>query len=220
MSAEEALRILGIMEGAGYDEIEAQYQELEGKYAGDEAKLEAIESARATAVENILRARLEGSKQAAYDGRIAKEDKPKPKKTPVWVHVNDFRKKILALPSPKYALQVFSILGGLSLAAWMSPTQAGGFLMLNTVSAAGFMYNRGETEAARDDTGQIGEIKPAKPKPLALTIAIVGACWLWGYFKAKALGPARGMEIAMRTSLISAALVLPVLFIKVHPLFE
>lgn len=41
-------------------------------------------------------------------------------------------------------------------------------------------YNRGEPDVPRDDFGQIGEIRPMKPKPFMLTGAITLLCWLNG----------------------------------------
>jgi len=124
-------------------------------------------------------------------------------------------------PSPKHALQVVGLLGGLSLAGWIAPNTAQTTLLINTVSAMGFMYNRGEADVVRDDYGQIGEIRPMKKKPMAFTAAITSIFWFWGFFKAKRImslmvNAPRGIEVVLRTSLISCALILPCLFVKVQ----
>ena len=56
-----------------------------------------------------------------------------PPKTPIWVHANDARKKLIMMPTLKYAGQVFLLLGGLTLASWLAPSTAGTILLLNVV---------------------------------------------------------------------------------------
>ena len=120
---------------------------------------------------------------------------------------------------------MFLLLGGLTIASWLAPTTAGTILLLNVASAMGFIYNRGEAEVPRDDFGQIGEIRPMKPKPFALTVAITASIWIAGFLKAKQMvaavaDPPRGLEVILRTTLISCGLIVPSLFVKVHPLFD
>jgi len=144
---------------------------------------------------------------------------------PIWVKANDLRKKLFERPSPKYALNVLALLGGLSLATWCAPSTAGTILIINTVSAMGFIYNRGEAEVVRDDFGQIGEVRPMKPKPFILTAAITAFFFAVGYVRAKQVvammaNPTRGIEPVLRVTLISVGLTLPSLFVKVHPVFD
>lgn len=92
------------------------------------------------------------------------------------------------------------------------------------MSGLGFIYNRGTPDVPRDDFGQVGEIRPVKPKPMALTCGIGFGLWMWGYLKAKrlvalALVPA-SFEMVLRTTFISAALTLAALFVKVQTVFE
>ena len=77
----------------------------------------------------------------------------------------------------------------------------------------------------RDDFGQIGEVRPLKPKPFLLTVAITTAIWLSGYFKAKQIvatvaNPPRTLELVLRTTLISLGLMIPALFVRVHSIFD
>lgn len=80
-------------------------------------------------------------------------------------------------------LQVLGLIGGLTVASWISPNSAGTILLINVMSAMGFMYNRGQADVKRDDFGQIGEVRPMKPKPMGLTCAITFSFWMWGYLK-------------------------------------
>ena len=46
----------------------------------------------------------------------------------------------------------------------------GSVLLLNTLSCAGWMYNRGTPDVVRDDQGQIGEVRPMKLKPAIMAV--------------------------------------------------
>lgn len=223
--SDDYYRTLGVGEDAGYDEIMDAYMELNEKYAGDDARLADLETAKDKVLDLKLRARMEGSLQATYDGMQAREDRPPTPTTPIMEIVNDYRKKLFGLPAKADALRIIGLLGGLTAATWVAPTTAGTILLINTVSAMGFMYNRGEPDVPRDDFGQIGEIRPMKPKPFMLTSGIALACWLFGFIRAKQIiammvQAPRGLELVLRTSLISCTLMIPCLFVKVQPLFE
>ena len=119
---------------------------------------------------------------------------------------------------------MISLLGGLTVASWISPNSAGTILLINVMSAAGFMYNRGQPDVVRDDFGQIGEIRPMKPKPMAVTVGVTATLWLWGYFRAKqavalAVVP-KALETIVRGTYISCALGVAALFVKPHGLFD
>ena len=46
-------------------------------------------------------------------------------------------------------------------------------------------YNRDEDDPVLDDFGQIGEIKPMKPKPFVLTSGIAASCVGGGWWKTR-----------------------------------
>ena len=129
------------------------------------------------------------------------------------------------MPTPKYALQVVGLLGGLTLCAWIAPNTAQTTALINTVSGMGFMYNRGEAEVVRDDYGQIGEIRPMKPKPFALTCAITGLIWLGAFIRTNQMmamlpsTPPRGLALLVRTTIVSLGLMVPALLVRVHGVF-
>lgn len=221
MDVEDAYRTLGVTEDATYDEITMRFEELAESYAGDASRMERVETAKDKILDTILRKRMEGSMQAIYEGKTAREDIKAPPPTPIWKILDEYRRKMFQRPSPKHALQVFGLLGGLSFAGWLAPNTAGTTLLINTVSAMGFMYNRGEADVVRDDFGQIGEIRPMKPKPMALTALITATFWFWGFFKAKSMmalmaNAPRGLETVLRTTLCSVALIPACLFVKVQ----
>jgi len=223
--AAQAYRLLGLPEDATYEQIWDSYETLSERYAADPARVSSLDSAKDKVLDDRLQQRISGTLGATYEGLTAREDRPVPPKTPLWVHANDLRKKLILVPSPRYAFQVFSILGGLTFATWLAPSTAGSILLINIVSAMGFIYNRGEADVVRDDFGQIGEIRPMKPKPFMFTAAITASFSFVGFMRAKRIvsamaAPPKGLEGVLRTTLISAGLMIPALLLKVHTIFD
>jgi len=223
----DAYRTLGLSDDATYDQIMDTYMELTETYAEDTARLGALEKAKEVVLDDRLRQRMSGTLTGQYEGMRSIEDAPKP---PAWWETlpGDLKRasgRVITKPSPKYALRVFSLLGGLSFATWIAPSTAGTILLINVMSGMGFVYNRGQADVARDDFGQVGEIRPLQPKPFALTFAIVFSIWVAGYFKTKSIiagiaNPPRTLEGVLRTTVISCGLIIPALFVRVHDVFD
>ena len=132
-------RALGLSDDAGYDEITDAHMTLTEQYAGDQARLDQLDEAKDKVLALMLRKRMEGSLKAEYGGQMAREDRPPVPKTPIWEIVNEFRKKTVGLPARRDALNVFGLIGGLTFATWLAPTTVGTIMLINTVSAMGFM---------------------------------------------------------------------------------
>jgi hypothetical protein len=81
---------------------------------------------------------LAGAK-ASYEGGMAVEDRPPPPVIPPWVTAYQAVRPLFAMPTLRYALNVFGLIGGLAIACWVSPNLASTALLLNVVSAMGFM---------------------------------------------------------------------------------
>lgn len=217
-------RTLGISEDANYDEISNAYEDLATRYAGDTAMMGQLDQAKDAVVNNMLARRMAGQ-AANYAGGTAAEDIKLPPPTPLLEQLNDFRKKVIIPPTPKYALQVIGLLGGLALAAWISPSSASTIGLLNTASGLGFIYNRGEPDVVRDDFGQVGEVKPMKPKPFALTAALVGGAWLVAFLRTNAImagmpaRPPKPFATIMRTTIYSMLIIPAALFVRAQGFF-
>jgi len=219
--ASGAYRTLGISEDSTYDEIMNKYMELAETYAGDTARLAAFEAAKEKVLDDKLRARMAGTLRPVV------EDSPFDEKpvvrTPPWEIAYEYGSKLFELPTKRHARQVITTMGAMTLGTWFAPNVAGTVLLLNVMAGLGFIYNRGTAEVPRDDYGQIGEIRPMKPKPMVLASAITFALWTWGYLKAKRMValmviPA-SFEGIMRCNLISSVLIVASLFVKVHAVF-
>jgi len=217
-------RTLGITEDAGYDEINDAFDDLAGQYANDASRLATLEAAKDAVVNNMLQRRMAGA-AASYEGMLALEDRKAPPKTPIWVIANDFRKRVILMPTLAYAGKVLGLMGGLAVAAWIAPSTAQTASLVNTLSGMGFMYNRGEAEVPRDDFGQIGEIRPMKPRPMALTCTITALVWLFATLRTKHMlallpgRPPKGLDTILRTSFVTVGLLVPALFLKVQGFF-
>jgi len=217
--------MLGITEDATYDEITAAHDTLTETYAGDVGKLSSLDVAKDKVVDTLLQRRMAGA-AAQYEGSLALEDRKAPPKTPIWELANNLRKKTIIVPSWRYALQVIGLMGGLVVAAWVAPSTASTTSLINTVSGMAFMYNRGEAEVPKDDFGQIGEIRPMKPKPFALTCSIAASAWLFASLRTNQMlalmagTPPRGLALILRTSFVSLFLIVPALFVRIQGFFD
>lgn len=218
-----AYRELGLAEDATYDEIMDAFMSLSETYADDPGKLLKIELAKDKVLDERLRQRMTGQLKAVV-AESPFDAKPV-KRTPPWVIAKELYTKLIEFPSKKHALNVIGLLAGLSAATWIAPNTAGTILLVQTVSGLGFVYNRGTPEVPRDDFGQVGEIRPMKPKPMALTVGIIATMWFSGFRQTKRLIAAAAVapwvpELVLRTTLISGYLILASLFIKAHDIFE
>ena len=228
MEEEEAYRLLGIPEGAGYDEITNAFEDLSERYASEPARVATLEEAKDKVINIMLQRRMSGA-AAQYSGGTAREDIKAPPKTPIWEIANAWRKRVIIIPTPKYALQVIGLMGGLALSAWVAPSTASTTALINTVSGMGFMYNRGEAEVVRDDFGQIGEIRPMKPRPFGLTVGIAAFVWILASIKTNKMMGAiamatgsqapKGLALIVRTTYVSLGLMIPALFVRVMGVF-
>jgi hypothetical protein len=161
-------RALGVAENATYDEVEAAVQRLSIKYADDKKKLMMLDVHRDRIFEDRLRQRMSGSlmpkvKESPYDL------KPKPKKRFV---VPEWARGVVKLPDLPYTRRTGIIMGILIGLGFVTPTLAGSCMAMAFIAAAGFLYNRGLPEPARDEYGAIGEIRPVKHRVVLKTIVI------------------------------------------------
>lgn len=217
-----AFRLLGISEDAQYDEITDAFIELSELYASDAARVAALEAAKEKILDLRLKQRMAGSLKPTV------ADSPwdaKPiERIPPWVYAREFLEKVVEFPSAEHAVKVVALLATLTVSCWFSPGSAGGVLMVNCVAGTAFVYNRGTPPVARDDNGQIGEVRPTRVQPLAAAIACTTAVWLMGNHKAKQWGAAAQLAPAvtavLRTTLISFGIMLNALFLKTQTLFD
>ena len=200
--------------------------ELTEPCGGDEACVARFDSAKEKILDDRLRARMSGSLGAAagVEQVAAAFDRPPPKRTMPWVYIPRIARKVFAMPTKKWAIQVVGLLGGLTFAAWCSPSSVGSVLLLNTLSCAGWMYNRGTPDVVRDDQGQIGEVRPMKLKPAIMAFGLTACMWFAGNNAATKMVASGAIDpklrTLMRTTIISMYYIVGTLFIQCHDVFE
>jgi len=219
----DAYRQLGVPEDATYDEIMDAYIKLSEQYQNDPARMKKIDTAKEFILNERLKARMAGAlRPTVVDSPF--DEKPVVR-IPPWVIAGEFISKIFEMPTLSYTGRVLITVGGLCAAAWFSPRTAGTVLMLQTVSGAAFVYNRGTPDVPRDDMGQIGEIRPMQKKPFAFTVLVTFLAYQAGALYTRKLYAAGVVakwipEVVLRTSFISIGILFNALFIRAHKLFE
>jgi hypothetical protein len=208
-------RTLGIPENADYDEIMNAHMALIERYAGQSSRLADIETAKEKVLDDRLRRRMSGSlRPEVADSPF--DENPTERIMP-WVPVSDTIKKLFTLPPRSHVFKVLPLMGGLVFASWVSPSIAGTAMLMNTVSAIGFLYNQGTPEVRRDDMGQVGEIRPTQTKPMILAFAITAVPYAIGYIQAKRyLRPQWLPEMVLRVTFCSIGMILTALFMRVQ----
>eukprot|EP00427_Karlodinium_veneficum_P025198 CAMPEP_0169118702 /NCGR_PEP_ID=MMETSP1015-20121227/31140_1 /TAXON_ID=342587 /ORGANISM="Karlodinium micrum, Strain CCMP2283" /LENGTH=227 /DNA_ID=CAMNT_0009181485 /DNA_START=248 /DNA_END=931 /DNA_ORIENTATION=+ len=219
MSLEDARRLLAVYPDDPYEQILEKAKALGRTYADDNKAKAVIVLALNTIVCDYFSGDL-----PSYN-----EFKPPPEErtrklavnqaAPEKVQTKTSPKEVFERPSRKYATQVLLTLGGLGLAPWLAPGIAPMAMLINAASAAGFMYNRGEREVARDDSGNVGEVRPISPKAMIFCVLITALLSACGFFGAQSIISARPnlpkeLGTVVMNSVIASFLIWPALFIK------
>lgn len=220
MDRDVALRTLGVIEDASQEEINEQFDMLSKRYSGDDSKIAQLTEAKEALAAASLKSALARAKTTAQNERWDTLKLTKQRQFAKDAY-SDYSNKILEMPSRKQATKVVATLGGLSLLGWVAPSAAPMAMLLNTVSAVGFMYNKGEREVPRDSQGNPGEVTPMKKKPLLLAVLISSVLWLFAFLRAQSIINAagtlpKGFDASIRSTVIACALLLPSLFLKVQ----
>jgi hypothetical protein len=159
--ASECYRLLGLAEDANYDEIEAAFEDLVTKYADDPKRKIKLQVAKDKILEDRLRQRMSGSlKGAAPINPFERPEAPKP-----LITIPPFLADVMELPTRAMLLKNAAVFGAIGLLPALSRTWASTSVGLGFAYAFYSLYNRGVP-----DGGGLsgGEMRPPKPKPLAL----------------------------------------------------
>lgn len=161
-------RALGVGEDATYEQVDEAVKRLSIKYADDRKKLMMLDVYKDKIFEDKLQQRMSGAltpkiKESPY------ERKPIPKKR---FTVPEWAKDIFKIPDLKYTRKTGIIMGIFIVLGFVTPTLAGSCMAMAFIAAAGFLYNRGLPEPARDEYGAIGEVRPVKHRIVGKTVLI------------------------------------------------
>ena len=161
-------RSLGVSEDATYEEVEEAVKRLEIKYKSEPKKKMMLEVYRDRIFEDRLRKRVSGE----YKPKVKVSPYEKVVKKKPFFRLPKWAKEVVQLPSKKYmkrttlVMMIFVVLG------FLTPTLAGSCIAMAFIASMGFLYNRGLPDVARDEYGNVGEVRPVKHKVLLATVLI------------------------------------------------
>jgi len=158
-------RLLGLSEDADYDEVNAAYDTLATKYAGETKRLIKLQVAKDKILDYRLRQRMSGSlkvTEAFGEDRYVEEKKP-------LITLPPFLQSVMELPSKEELTKnaiVFACIGLLPVLAlsWASTSVSLGF-----AGSLYLLYNRGAPATGND---MDAAMRPPKVRPLLLSAGI------------------------------------------------
>jgi hypothetical protein len=214
-----AYRTLGISEDATYDEITDAHIELTERYADDEARVLRLDEAKDLVISEQLRKRMSGELRAKV-AASPWDEKPVQREMP-WAPVFRFLRKFIRPPGFGHFKAVLPLFTAIMLTPLFAPGMSESLNLLSCLGGFSFTYNRGQADVPKDEWGQIGEIRPFKPKPLQLTIMLC----VFTYFVANTLakravagmvGAPRGTAALVKSTYLCIGFVFQALFFDVH----
>jgi len=215
-------RELGLAEDATYDEVMDAFMSLSETYSDDAERLLTLELAKNKVIDERLKQRMSGSLNAKVSSPF---DAPPVVRTPPWVYAKRVAKrcaKPFAMPTVQHAKACVPLLGCMTVAKLIAPRTVllGTLLML--VNSGMLIYSRNTDPVPRDEYGQVGEIRPLKRKPVALTVFFIVSCYFGSVLtaaRAALLLPIFSLQ-TYQTLCIGISLILATLFLKAHEVFE
>jgi len=169
-------RELGLPEEATYDAVMDAFMELSEQYRDDPERILTLELAKNKVLDERLKQRMSGN----LAGAIASPFDERPKvRTPPWVIAKRVLKRAVKpfeVPTKAHAMACVPLLSAMTAAMVVAPRVQMLGTVLMTMNSGSLIYHRNTDPVARDDYGQVGEIRPMKRKPMLLTVLIlVGA---------------------------------------------
>jgi hypothetical protein len=204
-------RTLGVTPDAAYDEVLDAFASLVAAAGADAARVVTLERARDGILDSRLKARLSG------EAPIKREEVKKLKRKRDWLKPLKFLGKYTMKPTLEHAKKVslFLVFAFIAFTTRMGDQ----LLLFSVIFGMGFVYNHGQPEPVRDDSGYEGEIHPTKMKPmflafiLVLTSAFIGN--LIGSFYISFLVPSKTASVSQVTNACTCVAVwLATLFLK------
>ena len=203
-------RALGVTENASYEQIEAAYEALRIKYADDAKQLTKLEILKDRIFDDQLRRRLEGTMEGIVkESPLEKRLREEPRWKSTWfgrtiLTILETFQGIVQKPDRSYLTKTSALFGFLALLALFIPRFATSVLPLAFLASLGFLYNRGTPDVRRDEFGQVGEVRPAKPKEVLKSVCIVFVMGGLGFALGRGFISLLGIEEAAASGLLPA----------------
>jgi len=220
-------RELGLPEDATYDAVMDAFLELSETYSDDPERMLTLELAKNKVLDERLKQRMSGNLAGPSKGRavISPFDERAKVRTPPWVIAKRVLQRIVKpfeVPTRAHAMSCVPLLGFMTTAMLVAPRIQMLGTILMTVNSGMLIYSRNTDPLATDDYGQVGEIRPMKRKPAALTVGILFGAFLFRVFTFKhilALVPWLGPK-TLSPLLVGGSLMFATCFFKAHGVFD
>jgi len=158
-------RMMGLAEDATYDEVEAAYEQLAAKYAGETKRLIKLQVAKDKILEERLRQRMSGSLKVSD---VFGEDRFVEQKKPLIV-LPPFLDRVMELPSKAELTKNSIVFGCIGLLPILAISWASTSVSLGFAASLYLLYNRGAPDTGND---MDAAMRPPKVRPLLLSAGI------------------------------------------------
>lgn len=158
-------RMLGLPEDADYDQVNAAYEALAAKYAGETKRLIKLQVAKDKILDYRLRQRMSGALKVS---EVFGEDRIVEKKKPL-ITLPPFLESVMELPSKQMLTKNAIVFGAIGLLPILSLSWASTSVSLGFAAALYLLYNRGAPDTGND---MDAAMRPPKVRPLLLSVGI------------------------------------------------
>jgi len=171
-------RELGLPEDATYDKVMDAFMELSEQYRDDPERILTLELAKNKVLDERLKQRMSGNLAGAVASPFDERAKVRTSPLVIAKRVLQRTVKPFEVPTLAHAKACVPLLGFMTSAMLIAPRVQMLGTILMTVNSGMLIYSRNTDPLATDDFGQVGEIRPMKRKPMALTCAILMGAYI------------------------------------------
>jgi len=158
-------RMMGLAEDATYDEINAAYDALAAKYAGETKRLIKLQVAKDKILEDRLRQRMSGSLKAAVaESPFERRGAPQP-----LITLPPFLQSVMELPTRAELTKNAAIFACIGFLPALSLSWASTSVSLGFAAALYLLYNRGVPDSGSQMSA---EMRPPKVRPLLISVGV------------------------------------------------
>jgi hypothetical protein len=216
-------RELGLPEDATYDAVMDAFMALSEMYSDDPERILTLELAKNKVLDERLKQRMSGN-LAGAPSKISPFDERAKVRTPVMViakRVLQRSVKPFEVPTRAHVMSCVPLLGAMTTAMLVAPKVQLLGTILMTVNSGMLIYSRNTDPLATDDYGQVGEIRPMKRKPMALTVGILFGAYVLRVKSRTPLANFLGVTVkALSPLMVGGSLIFVTCFFKAHGVFD
>jgi len=219
-------RELGLPEDATYDKVMDAFMALSETYSDDPERILTLELAKNKVLDERLKQRMSGNLAGAIASPFDERAKVRTSPFVLAKRVVQRTIKPFEVPTKAHTMACVPLLSFMTTAMLIAPRVQMLGTILMTVNSGMLIYSRNTDPLATDDYGQVGEIRPMKRKPMALTVVILAAAFFFRQFTYMKVFFG-GLSLTPLTSpktvaplMVGASLIFVTCFFKAHGVFE